>query len=566
MKDFASLYMALDASNATRHKTDAMVAWFVRAAPDDAAWASYFLAGGRPLRPVSAAQLRQALIDETGLPEWLFEASYQAVGDLAETITHLLPDAQSPASDPGLAVWMTERILPLRDQPALVQRCRIRDWWRQTDADTRFVLNKVLTGGMRVGVSRQLVIRALAAAFDQDPKRIAQRLIGYTDKLHRPDGRRFQRLVGSVGSDVATDPDDALEQAGQPFPFFLAQPLTAEPASLGARDDWLVEWKWDGIRAQLIRRMGRTWIWSRGEELMSDRFPELQALQPPMPDGTVLDGELVCWAADADAPMSFARLQHRIGRKHLSGKILADAPVALIAYDLLELAGVDIRDWPQRQRRASLVDLIEPLAQAALRLSPLITAADWSALADQRALARQRGVEGLMLKRSDACYGVGRSKASRRGEWWKWKLDPMSIDCVLIYAQAGHGRRASLYTDYTFAVWSDPPGVSDRQLVPFAKAYSGLSDEEIREVDAVIRKTILEKFGPVRSVRPTLVFELGFEGIQVSTRHKSGLAVRFPRMLRRRLDKPVEQADTLADLRSLLPPDIAAIARPATSS
>ena len=349
--------------------------------------------------------------------------------------------------------------------------------------------------------------------------------------------------------------------SGQPYPFFLAHPLNLPleqfDVALGAPDDWLIEWKWDGIRAQLVRRAGQVWLWSRGEELVTDRFPELAAMGQALPDGCVIDGEIVVWRKDArllDDPgcvQPFADLQKRLGRKTLGAKLLRDVPVVLLAYDLLEVGGADLRAQPQCERRAQLDALIAQLPHPQLQPSPMLLGASWADLASQREAARRLGVEGLMLKARSAQYGVGRTKDV--GVWWKWKIDPLSIDAVLIYAQRGHGRRASLYSDYTFAVWDGPAEQPGRQLVPFAKAYSGLTDAEMGRVDAVIRKTTIETFGPVRSVRPTLVFELGFEGIARSPRHKSGIAVRFPRMLRWREDKPVAEADTLQTLATLLP-------------
>jgi len=262
----------------------------------------------------------------------------------------------------------------------------------------------------------------------------------------------------------------------------------------------------------------------------------------------VLDGEVLIWQPGASLPSPFADLQKRIGRKSLSAKLLAELPVVLCCYDLLELDGVDLRSLPQHERRALLEAEIARLDNPLLRLSPLVQADSWEALALLRAGSRARAVEGMMLKSRTAHYGVGRTKDV--GIWWKWKIDPYAIDAVLLYAQPGSGRRASLYTDYTFAVW-DGDG-EERRLVPFAKAYSGLTDAEIAQVDNVIRRTTIEKFGPVRSVKPTMVFEIGFEGIALSPRHKAGIAVRFPRILRRRTDKAVEEADTLDMLKGLL--------------
>ncbi|MFY9509591.1 MAG: ATP-dependent DNA ligase, partial [Rubrivivax sp.] len=555
---FAALYQALDASTATGDKVAALVAYFRAAPPADAAWAVYFLAGGKPRQVVPTSLLRTLACQRAGIADWLFEACYQAVGDLAETIAHVLP-AAGTAGDAGLAHWVEEELLPLRGLSPEDQAQRIGAAWDALDSSGVYLLVKLIGGGFRVGVSKLLVQRALAEAAGLDPKLVAQRLMGYTDSRATPGAARYEALVapGETG---------ATQHSGQPYPFFLAHALQAAPETLGAVADWLVEWKYDGIRAQVVKRAGQVWIWSRGEELVSERFPEIVAAAQPLPDGTVLDGEVLVWPADADKPAAFQLLQQRIARKTLTKKLLADVPVAFCAYDLLEAGGVDLRGLPQQERRQRLEAL---LAGRPLRLSPLVLAVDWAAYATLRQTARERGVEGFMLKQAAARYGSGRTKSD--GTWWKWKIDPLSADGVLIYAQAGHGRRASVYTDYTFAVWSRPPAnaaeaqaVVDAivrrepaqpgalQLVPFAKAYSGLSDAEFAAVDRVIRATTLEKFGPVRSVRPTLVFELGFEGIQASQRHKSGIALRFPRMLRIRHDKPLHEADSLPTLQRLM--------------
>ncbi|NIF93416.1 ATP-dependent DNA ligase [Burkholderia sp. Cy-637] len=553
MKRFAALYAALDATTSTQVKLEALVAYFSAAEPEDAAWASYFLAGGKPRQSVPTRLLAQCARDRAGLPDWLFEESYQAVGDLAETIAHVLPPA-TRASSLGLAQWIETRVLTLRGSEPEVLRERLVGYWDELDWSERFLLTKLIGGGFRVGVSRQLVVRALAAIAGVDHKRIAQRMVGWTDSRQAPDAARYLRLIaaepqGDAGAVTAATAAMHESDLGLPYPFFLAHPLQADPATLGPIGDWLVEWKWDGIRAQLVKRAGRVWIWSRGEDLLTERFPELAALGEALPDGTVVDGEILAWEPGADTPLPFARLQPRITRKSLSKRVLADSPAALRAYDLLEEGGRDLRTEPLARRRARLEALAEALpAGEALRVSPLVEAADWPALAALREQSRARGVEGLMLKQRASMYGVGRTKAA--GTWWKWKIDPYAIDAVLLYAQRGHGRRASLYTDFTFAVWDEVDGV--RTLVPFAKAYSGLTDEEMRQVDAIVRRTTIEKFGPVRSVTPSLVFEIGFEGIQASPRHKSGIAVRFPRMLRWRTDKSIEDADTLAMLKGFL--------------
>jgi len=305
----------------------------------------------------------------------------------------------------------------------------------------------------------------------------------------------------------------------------------------------VVEWKWDGIRAQLIRRTGRTFLWSGGDELLSGRFPEVEEAAALLPEGTVIDGELLPWTGGA--PLPFAQMQRRIGRKALGRKILSEVPVVLVAYDLLEERGDDLRALPFAERRARLAVLLAATPSAGrLMLSPAVAVQSWPDVERARARARESGAEGLMLKRRNSAYGAGR----RRGDWWKWKVEPHSVDAVLIYAQPGSGRRAGLYTDYTFGIWD-----GDR-LVPFAKAYTGLTDDEIRQVDAFIRRHTIEKFGPVRTVKPELVFELAFEGIQRSSRHKSGIAVRFPRMARWRTDKRPEEADTLATVQALAEP------------
>lgn len=526
MKAFARLFAALDETTRTSEKVSAMASYFASAPPADAAWAVHFLSGERPRRLVPVRRLAQWAMDESGTPGWLFDECYHAVGDLAETISLLLPPASQPADLP-LHRWLEERILPLAGEPEALQREVVVGAWRELDGAERFLWNKLITGGFRVGVSRALVIRALAVASGVDEPTIAHRLMGSWE----PRAEVFERLV-------APETDDA--DLSRPYPFFLAYPLEDEIQTLGEPEEWQAEWKWDGIRAQLVRRAGETFLWSRGEELVTERFPEIAEAAALLPDGTVLDGEVMPWKDGA--PLPFAKLQRRIGRKKLSAKILADIPAVLICYDLLEVGGEDVRSRPLAWRRERLEGLLAAsAARQRFLLSPLVPVPDWSAVVAARERAREMGAEGLMLKNLAAPYGVGR----RRGPWWKWKVDPYTVDAVMIYAQTGHGRRASLYTDYTFAVWDGA------DLVPFAKAYTGLTDAEIRRLDSWIRRHTLEKFGPVRSVPPEQVFELAFEAIQPSPRHKSGLAVRFPRILRWRTDKPAAEADTLEMLRLL---------------
>ncbi|NWB44684.1 ATP-dependent DNA ligase [Pseudomonas sp. E6002] len=543
MKAFAELYANLDATTSSNAKLAALQAYFLQAPAEDAAWAVYFLSGGRPRQLVPTRLLRDMATEAASIEPWLFEESYQSVGDLAETISLLLPESPH-TSDDGLAVWLEEKLLPLRGLPPEELAERLPALWAQLDQPSLMLCIKLITGSFRVGVSKLLVTRALAAMAGLDSKRVAQRLVGYTDLSNRPTAEGYLKLIAAESS------DEHAQRGGQPYPFFLAhglaQPVEQFDALLGSPADWQVEWKWDGIRAQLVKREGRLWIWSRGEELVTERFPELHDLENSLPDGTVIDGEIVVWK---DSVQPFALLQQRIGRKTLGKKILEDAPVAVLAYDLLEHHGEDWRNHTQAERRAQLELVVSDCDQPTLRTSPLLIGDSWQDLAEQREASRSLGVEGMMLKARDGLYGVGRTKDM--GVWWKWKVDPFSVDAVLIYAQRGHGRRASLYSDYTFAVWDGPPG-TERTLVPFAKAYSGLTDEEMRKVDAIVRKTTVEKFGPVSSVTPSMVFELGFEGIALSKRHKSGIAVRFPRMLRWRQDKAVEEADNLATLQDLL--------------
>jgi DNA ligase-1 len=572
VKAFAALYRALDAATAIKRKQQAL-GDYLRAAMDDptehasAAWAVYFLAGGKPRQLAPTKLLRRLAQEEAELPEWLFDECYHAVGDLAETLALLLP-LGGAIEEVSLDAWMRVRLLPLRLVPEEEKYAQLCEWTRALPQPQRLVFFKLITGELRVGVSRLQVTQALALAAGVDQTRMAQRMMGYTQAGRAPTATDFAALTAPASAD-----EDAALKEGQPYPFYLAHPFqrpVEEMAEvLGPVDDWIVEWKFDGVRAQYVQRGGRFALWSRGEELVTDSYPELAELSRWLPDGVALDGELVVMRTEgAASPQDlaglrpFALLQQRLGRKVVTAKILRELPVAFIAYDLLEQDNADLRPSPQIERRRLLETFVAGALSRAcdfgvalpLRLSPLLTAPDWPSLYARREDARALGVEGMILKARAGAYGVGRRKGSDRDNvWWKWKLDPMSVDAVLIYAQRGHGRRSGVYSDYTFAVWSDSPEARERMLIPFAKAYSGLTDEEMRAVDAIIRKTTVETFGPVRSVKPTLVFELGFEGIAESKRHRSGVAVRFPRMLRWRLDKPVEEADTLQTLRELLP-------------
>ena len=532
MRRFAALYERLDRSTGTGDKRTALVDYFRDAPPRDAAWALWLLAGGKVggarAKIAATGELRAWIALESGNPDWLVEASHHAVGDLAETLALLLDDPVEPGPDIGLAEWIEQRLVPVANADPEARRAVVVSAWRSLCFGERLVFNKLLTGALRVGVSAGLVQKALAELSGLDVALIAQRMLG-----------RWTPSAGFLESLLS--PDVQPGDAELPYPFFLASPLESEAAALGDIGDWLLEWKWDGIRLQLIRRGADIALWSRGEERMDGRFPEIEAAAAQLPRDAVIDGELLAWRGEDDAPLPFSALQTRIQRLKPGPKALANAPARVLAYDLLELDGQDLRERPLAERRAMLAGLLEAAAHPLLRLSPEVIAPGWDEAATLREEARVRGVEGLMLKRRDSPYRHGR----KRGDWWKWKVDPLTVDAVLVYAQSGSGRRSTLYTDYTFALWDGDA------LVPVAKAYSGLDDKEILQLDRWIRANTVERFGPVRSVTPTHVFELGFEGVNLSKRHKSGVAVRFPRILRWRSDKPASEADHVDTLRAL---------------
>jgi DNA ligase-1 len=530
MERFSELFQALDGTTATNRKVACMRAYFRDVPAEDGAWAVYLLSGRLLKRLIGPARLREWLAELTGLPDWLVHETREHVGDLAETISLMVDDGRPGEPDArALHRWIAERVLVLRELDEDAQRRHVQAAWRALPPDQCFLFNKLLTGGLRVGVSQTLVERALAEAAGLPRTVIAGRLTGNW----APDAAFFRGLFAPASSD---------EDASRPYPFFLAHALESEPEALGPLENWLAEWKWDGIRAQILVRAEAVFIWSRGEDMVGHQFPELAEAARSLPAGTVLDGEIVAWRDGQVQP--FATLQRRLGRKRVGAKLLREAPVAFLAFDQIEHAGRDCRDQPQWQRRETLTATLAD-ADARLMPSPLVEAQDWSGLAEERASARQRRVEGIMLKHREAAYGVGR----RKGSWWKWKIEPLTLDAVLIYAQPGHGRRANLYTDYTFAVWQQG------QLIPVTKAYSGLDDGEIRRLDQWIRRHTRERFGPVRSVEPAQVFELAFEGIQPSSRHKSGVALRFPRIARWREDLGINDADTLDQVRELLDDD-----------
>ena len=535
MKRFAELIKKLDSTNKTNVKVDALASYFKEAEDPDKVWTIAILSHRRPPRPVNTTLLRSWASELSSIPLWLFEESYHIVGDLAETIALVVPSSEQH-TEKSLTQFLQE-ILALKKKEESEKKEYLQDNLRELNYYERFVFTKLITGGFRIGVSQKLMTRALSKATQIDEDILAYKLMGNWD----PNTISFHDLV------IAERAQDYLSK---PYPFYLAYAVENEISELGDVQDWSVEHKWDGIRAQLIIRDGHLFVWSRGEELVTDKYPEFHQFIDQIPNGTVIDGEILPFPNGQIG--SFNDLQTRIGRKTVSKALLAKTPVVLRAYDLLEWDGKDIRQQPYDQRREVLETLHKKYTSncsnagnLTFQLSEKMYFDSWAAVEKERAKSREKHSEGLMLKRKDSPYQVGRKK----GDWWKWKVDPLTIDAVLTYAMRGHGRRSNLFTDYTFALWDQ----EQKELVTFAKAYSGLTDAEFRQVDAWIKKNTVERFGPVRSVTPELVFEIAFEGIALSKRHKSGIATRFPRILRWRQDKKIEEANTLEDLKAMIP-------------
>jgi DNA ligase-1 len=535
VKQFAQLIMILATSTKTNAKLSAIQDYFLTAPDDDKIWVIALFTGRRPKRSVNSALLRQMCMEAANIEPWLFEESYHTVGDLAETISLLIPETQIDAKDldeHSLSYYL--KILAAISKKDDTEKIAfVRTAWSEMNRSEIFVFNKLMTGGFRIGVSQKLMVNAIAKTTDVSPSVIAHRIMGNWDPMQIS----FAELISTEHN--AAD-------VSKPYPFYLAYAIEGEPEELGTPEEWQAEWKWDGIRGQIIKRNDELFVWSRGEELMTEKFPEYRELQELLPNGTAIDGEIISLAevpAEGNfAPLPFSALQTRIGRKNITKKQLSEAPAGFIAYDLLEDDGEDIRELPMAERRKRLANLISQTGLPFIHLSPVIAFDSWDELKEIRKQSRDKGSEGIMLKRKNAAYKTGR----KRGDWWKWKIDPLTIDAVMIYAQKGSGRRSNLYTDYTFAVKDGD------QLVSFAKAYSGLTDKEFVQIDNFIKRNSLEKFGPVRTVKPELVFELAFEGIAESKRHKSGVALRFPRMSRWRKDKKPDEINTLDDLKAIL--------------
>ena len=538
MKLFAALVSKLGTSTKTNDKLDALVEYFAAAHSKDKVWVIAIFSGRRPRRSVSGRLLATWCVELIDLPFWLFDESYHVVGDLAETIALLLPEstAEKLAEESKPLHFYIEQLKSIEKETEEVKRKFIIDCWLEMDHAERFVFNKIITGGFRIGVSQKLMVNALAKSTQLDASVIAHRISGNWD----PSSIEFEELLGEHA--VTTD-------YSKPYPFFLAYAIEDDVSVLGEPGEWQAEWKWDGIRGEIIKRNNELFVWSRGEELMTEKFPEYHSLQTALPEGVAIDGEIICGlpAATLDGAtgmniLPFANLQTRIGRKTITKKQLQEAPVIFVAYDILEYGGEDWRDRPLEERRNKLEEVVGAASHPALIISPVVSFNDWEELSRLRKGSRDIGAEGFMLKRKSSVYQVGR----KRGDWWKWKVDPLTIDAVMIYAQKGAGRRSNLYTDYTFAVRDG------EQLVSFTKAYSGLTDKEFAQVDAFVKRNAIEKFGPVRTVKPELVFEIAFEGIAASNRHKSGVALRFPRISRWRKDKKPDEINTLEDLKKML--------------
>jgi len=525
MKQFASLVKVLGSSTKTNDKLQALSDYFALANDKDKVWVIAIFSGRRPRRSVNSRLLSEWCMEIASLPSWLFTECYSTVGDLAETISLLLPENnEAIQGEEGLHYYI-EQLKQLEKSGEEEKKKFITTSWMNMDRDERFVFNKLITGSFRIGVSQKTMVNALSKTVKLEANTIAHRISGNWD----PSTTLFHELLSA----------DTVDHS-RPYPFYLAYALENEIADTGKEDEWQAEWKWDGIRGQIIQRNHELYTWSRGEELMTEKFPEFHVLKDHLADGTVLDGEIMPFADNMALP--FAILQTRIGRKNITKKHLQEAPVAFIAYDILEYEGKDIREMPLEERRKLLERIVSSVNLPVLQLSEIISFGHWDDLRVQRSRAREINSEGIMLKRKNSIYGVGR----KRGDWWKWKIDPLVIDAVMIYAQKGSGRRSNLYTDYTFAVRDGD------QLVSFTKAYSGLTDKEFAQVDHFVKRNSIEKFGPVRTVKPELVFEIAFEGIAASKRHKSGVALRFPRMNRWRTDKKPGEINTLDDLKKML--------------
>jgi len=525
MRHFADLINALETTNKTNAKIDAIIDYLERAPDEDKVWFIALFTGKRPKRNVNTNYMKEWALEITKLPYWLFQESYSSVGDLGETLSLILPPPRENI-ERTLSEWMND-IVGLKGKTDTEKKEFVLHSWNGLDYTERLIFNKLIGGSFRIGVSDKTLINALTKFSGQESSALMHSLMG----KWLPDEVSFKELIDAEN----VNPDNS-----KPYPFCLAYPLEKKPDELGNSDEWLVEYKWDGIRGQIIRRNDEVFIWSRGEELVTEQFPEITEVVKAMKGSFVLDGEIL--AVKDDKVLNFNELQKRLNRKTLTKKMLSEIPIKVFAYDLLELENNDLREKPISARRALLEELLLNENPQNIKISKSLDFEKWEELDLLRDNSREVNSEGLMLKQKNSPYHSGRKK----GDWWKWKINPFTIDAVLIYAQKGSGRRSAYYTDYTFAVKNGDA------LVTIAKAYSGLTDKEIMEVSRFVTKNAIEKFGPVRTVKAELVFEIAFEGIGFSNRHKSGVALRFPRIVRWRKDKTVDEIDSLEEIKKLI--------------
>lgn len=525
MKHFAELINALESTNKTNAKIDAIIDYLERAPDEDKLWFIALFTGKRPKRNVNTNYMKEWALEITKLPFWLFQESYSSVGDLGETLSLILPPPTKKI-EKSLSEWMND-IIDLKNKTDVEKKEFVLNSWNGLDYTERLIFNKLLGGSFRIGVSDKTLINALTKFSGQEASALTHSLMG----KWQPDEISFKELISAE----KINPDNS-----KPYPFCLAYPLEKELNELGTPEEWQIEYKWDGIRGQIIRRNDEVFIWSRGEELITEQFPEIKETVQNMKGNFVVDGEIL--AVKDGKVLNFNELQKRLNRKTLTKKMLSEIPIEVFTYDLLELENNDLREKSIASRRAMLEELLLNENPENIKISPVIEFENWEDLNQIRENSREINSEGLMLKQKNSPYHSGRKK----GDWWKWKINPLTIDAVLIYAQKGSGRRSAYYTDYTFAVKKDD------KLVTIAKAYSGLTDKEIMEVSKFVNKNAIEKFGPVRTVKAELVFEIAFEGIGFSNRHKSGVALRFPRIVRWRKDKTVDEIDDIEEIKKLI--------------
>ena len=556
-RSFGNLINNLEQCNSTKKKINLISVFIKDIDPRDGSWILLLLMSTRQKRVITGRRLKDILQASFRMPSWLIDDCFAQVGDSAETISLLWPQLKSELTDANIECsevynklfnepkeskplhWWMETLLPaIKDATETTQNRLILKLWSDIADQDHYLTNKLITGGFRNGVSKGLVVKSIAQAYELDESTVLERLM----KPIEINNIWFQELTHPVSI-------NRTDRGAIPYPFYLASPVEIEKIKETPPADWRLEYKWDGIRGQLIKRDTGAYLWSRGEELVNHVFPEIIEMAENLPDGTVLDGEILCWQKDVRKPMAFASLQRRLGRKTVNKKLLKECPTVFLAYDILEHKSIDIRAYNLRDRLKLLESVQLNYNHPCLVIDNEKEFAEWEELIQLRDRARLEGAEGLMIKKISSHYLSGR----KRGYWWKYKHDPMTLDAVLIYAQAGTGKRANLFTDYTFALWDDSNKNSkDRKLVTFAKAYSGLNNSELMELDKWIRTHTIERYGPTRVVEQKQIFEIAFEGVMESKRHKCGLAVRFPRIHRWRIDKPVMEADCIEQAQALL--------------